>query len=106
MAIEMAGAVYCPISPRDPPQRLKTLIEQTQSHFILIHTMTSKKFQNNNNPTLLFVDLDLLFFDLSSSWDLFEEMNDLHLASVQVDPDSIAYIIFTSGSTGIPKAVC
>ncbi|CAF4379848.1 unnamed protein product, partial [Rotaria sordida] len=31
MAIEMAGGVYCPLSPRDPRHRLHALLQQTQS---------------------------------------------------------------------------
>ena len=33
LAIEMAGGVYCPLSPQDPQHRLQSLLEQTQSHF-------------------------------------------------------------------------
>ncbi|CAF4148434.1 unnamed protein product, partial [Adineta steineri] len=37
MGIEMAGGVYCPLSPRDPQHRLHALTQQTQSRLVLIH---------------------------------------------------------------------
>ncbi|CAF1591220.1 unnamed protein product, partial [Adineta steineri] len=37
MGIEMAGGVYCPLSPRDPQHRLHALVEQTQSRLVLVH---------------------------------------------------------------------
>ena len=40
MAIEMVGAVYCPLSPRDPQNRLHSLVQQTQSRLVLIHHPT------------------------------------------------------------------
>jgi non-ribosomal peptide synthetase component F len=97
LAIEMAGGAYCPLSPRDPLHRLGSLLEQTQSRFVLLHHLTRSKFQMN----VISTDIDsvLASNDIESDGSL-----DL-LATVLVTPDDIAYIIFTSGSTGIPKAV-
>jgi non-ribosomal peptide synthetase component F len=97
MSIEMAGAAYCPLSPRDPEQRLHTLVEQTQSHLVLIHWMTRAKF--NDDIVTLDIDSILNINDIASGADY-----DC-LSSVSVTPDSVAYVIFTSGSTGTPKAV-
>jgi non-ribosomal peptide synthetase component F len=97
MAIEMAGGVYCPLSPRDPQHRLYTLVEQTQSRLVLVHWLTKTKFQNN--VITIDIDSELINNDVDSNLD-----TDL-LTNVVVTPDSIAFIIFTSGSTGIPKSV-
>ena len=98
MAIEMIGAVYCPLSPRDPQHRLYALLQQTQSHLVLTHYLTKTKF--NDNIISLDIDLILTGNDVVSDVDV-----DL-LSNIIVTPKCIAYIIFTSGSTGIPKAVC
>jgi non-ribosomal peptide synthetase component F len=97
LAIEMAGGVYCPLSPRDPQHRLHSLLEQSQSRSVFVHHLTRTKFQMN----IISTDIDsvLATSDMKSDKDL-----DL-LAAVLVTPNHIAYIIFTSGSTGIPKAV-
>ncbi|CAF1127409.1 unnamed protein product [Adineta steineri] len=40
LAILSSGAVYCPLSPMDPPERLKTLLQGTSSKTLLIHSFT------------------------------------------------------------------
>ncbi|CAF1082315.1 unnamed protein product [Adineta steineri] len=99
MAIEMIGSVYCPLSPRDPQNRLHVLVQQIQSRLVLIHWLTRTKFHHND---IILVDMHSVL----TSNDLKSDIDVNRLADVRVTPDNIAYIIFTSGSTGIPKAVC
>ncbi|CAF1585803.1 unnamed protein product, partial [Adineta steineri] len=47
MGIEMAGGVYCPLSPRDPQHRLYALTQQTQSRLVLVHHLTKIKFSHD-----------------------------------------------------------
>ena len=98
MSIEMAGAVYCPLSPKDPQQRLETLIQQTQSRLVLIHSMTQDKFKNS---------VSILNIDTIVNTDTTTTNNiDLdRFSNININVDSIAYVIFTSGSTGVPKGV-
>jgi non-ribosomal peptide synthetase component F len=97
LAIEMAGGVYCPLSPRDPQHRLQSLLEQTQSHLLLVHHLTKNKFQMNSIST----DIDSVLLN-----NYVESDDDVNLlATVLISLNNIAYIIFTSGSTGTPKAV-
>lgn len=98
MAIEMVGGVYCPLSPRDPQHRLHALVQQTQSHLVLVHWLTKTKL--NHGGTSRDVDAILTEQDVVSKVDV-DRLTDVSIAA-----DSIAYIIFTSGSTGISKAVC
>jgi fengycin family lipopeptide synthetase D len=95
MSIEMIGGVYCPLSPHDPEHRLHSLVEQTQSRLVLVHSSTKSKF----NDRIVSFDIDLIVTTgvVLSNVD--------RLCNVSVGPDNIAYIIFTSGSTGAPKAV-
>jgi non-ribosomal peptide synthetase component F len=97
LAIEMVGGVYCPLSPRDPQDRLQSLLEQTQSRFVLVHHLTKTMFKMN----VLSVDIGSIL----TSNDIEKDSDTDLLATVLVVLDDIAYIIFTSGSTGIPKAV-
>ena len=97
MAIEIVGGVYCPLSPRDPQHRLHSLLEQTQSRFVLVHYLTKTKF--NDDIVTLDIDSVLTKTEVESNMDV------AGLSNMIVTPDDIAYIIFTSGSTGTPKAV-
>ncbi|CAF4434104.1 unnamed protein product, partial [Adineta steineri] len=96
MAIEMAGGVYCPLSPRDPQHRLHALIQQTGSRLVLVHHLTKTKFSSN----FILFDISLVLF--SSNVDRENDVSGLE--NISITPDHIAYIIFTSGSTGAPKA--
>ena len=97
MSIEMAGGVYCPLSPRDPDHRLHALVEQTQSRLVLVHSATSSRFKSD----VLTVDIDFAInIDIA-----LKEDNLSRLSMIPTTDESIAYVIFTSGSTGTPKAV-
>jgi non-ribosomal peptide synthetase component F len=97
LAIEMAGGVYCPLSPHDPQQRLHALVQQTESHCVLVHHLTKAKFGSH----VISLDIDIIRTDGNLTSDI--EID--RLSNVIVTSENIAYIIFTSGSTGIPKAV-
>ena len=97
MTIEMIGSVYCPLSPRDPQHRLHSLIQQTQSRLVLVHSLTKTKF----NDDIISLDIDSVLTNIDAATDVDVDQ----LSSVVIAPDNIAYIIFTSGSTGTPKAV-
>ena len=97
MAIEMIGAVYCPLSPRDPKHRLHMLVEQTRSQLVLVHHLTKNKF----NDSIISLDIDLILVDN----DVLNYGDVNQLLSIVITQENTAYIIFTSGSTGTPKAV-
>ncbi|CAF0780319.1 unnamed protein product [Adineta steineri] len=97
MGIEMTGGVYCPLSPRDPRQRLQALIQQIQSRLVLVHNLTKTKFDDD----IVALDTDLVL--MSHVTECVIDLN--RLSEVATVSDDVAYIIFTSGSTGKPKAV-
>ncbi|CAF4137559.1 unnamed protein product, partial [Adineta steineri] len=97
MGIEMAGGVYCPLSPQDPQHRLHALVQQTQSRLVLVHHLTTTK-----------VDHDIVSLDIDSILNVNNMVSDINcncLSNMIMKGEEIAYIIFTSGSSGIPKAV-
>ena len=98
MAIEIIGAVYCPLSPQDPEHRLHALVEETRSRLVLIDHATKDKFVD----TIVSLDIESVLTGV----DVQREVNVDRLSSVKILPENIAYTIFTSGSSGTPKAVC
>ncbi|CAF0970395.1 unnamed protein product [Adineta steineri] len=98
MAIEMAGGVYCPLSPRDPQHRLHALTQQTHSRLVLVHWLTKSKL----NDGIFLIDIESI---LNINNNVKNDVNVNRLSSIIVIRDNLAYIIFTSGSTGIPKAI-
>ncbi|CAF1585046.1 unnamed protein product, partial [Adineta steineri] len=97
MGIEMAGGVYCPLSPRDPQHRLDALTQQTQSRLVLVQHSTTLKF--STETVLCNIDL------ISTVGDINKIIIKDRRSGIVVTGDSIAYIVFTSGSTGTSKGV-
>ncbi|WP_433234979.1 amino acid adenylation domain-containing protein [Actinomadura nitritigenes] len=96
LAIWRSGAVYLPLDPGDPPERLASLIEDSGARFLV----TDGRIEN-----LLIPDgVRLLRTDDPG---LRDERSPLPAISphVQIHPANAAYLIYTSGSTGAPKAV-
>jgi fengycin family lipopeptide synthetase D len=97
MSIVMSGGIYCPLSPRDPEHRLHSLLQQTQSRLVLVHSFTKTKFNN-----------DVISFDIDSiltSRDIKKNTDIEQFSDVIITRENIAYIIFTSDSVGTPKGV-
>ncbi|CAF4029589.1 unnamed protein product, partial [Adineta steineri] len=95
MGIEMAGGVYCPLSPRDPQHRLLALTRQTQSRLVLVHHLTKIKFSHD----ILLLNINSVLVDTETN----DNIQISRLSNVVITLENIAYIIFTSGSTGTPK---
>jgi len=89
LAILKLGAIYMPIDPEYPAERIKIMLDNSQTKTIISTAVLAKEFSDYN---LLVID-DLDYYD-------FPNMN------TEIDSDFLAYIMYTSGSTGIPKAVC
>ncbi|CAF3859706.1 unnamed protein product [Rotaria magnacalcarata] len=99
MAILMAGAVYCPLSPEEPRGRLERLLKECKPTCVLVHSQTKDHFSSNtiivNTPSIIqdtFIQKTFNTFGFRS-------------LSIPI-ANSLAFVIFTSGSTGQPKGVC
>lgn len=91
LAIFKAGAIFVPINPKYPVDRIEFILQDTKTQFILTELETS---------------LPSAFSHLS--WvvtsDLFDTPNQ-SITLPQPNEERPAYIIYTSGTTGTPKGV-
>ena len=99
LAVFKAGAVYLPIEPHFPADRIATTLARADCRLVLTEpgstTTLDKALDELAGVTRLLVD---------TAYAEDHAADDLGIA---VTPDQLAYIYFTSGSTGQPKgAMC
>lgn len=91
LGVMKAGAAYVPLSPDSPSDRNDFIINETQARIVITETQ---------NTATIGVDIPRLYVDEAQLADFPSDK-----PSVDVSPDSLAYLIYTSGSTGMPKGV-
>lgn len=87
LAVNMAGAAYLPLDPKQPTARLATVLQQAKVRFIL----------GEANGALA-ENRELIPFQA-------DQISESNFTPVAARGEDIAYVIFTSGSTGVPKGV-
>lgn len=93
LAILKAGAVYVPLDPRYPSDRLSFIAEDAKLSAVLTHH-TVKNALVVSCPIFVWENLT----------ECLKEVSDEEL-EIKIDGENPAYLIYTSGSTGKPKAV-
>lgn len=91
LACVKSGRAYCPVDISVPDERVRDIIEETQSPVIL-------STENLNFEAKNVIDLEEIKNIIKNSEGKIQK-------SSHVKPDETFYIIFTSGSTGKPKGV-
>jgi len=95
ISIIKAGAVYLPLDPKLPSQRMRIMIETAGAALCIFPNQEcARDFASVHPQRLLLHDV------LEASSNL--QQNRLDTIT---GPDDYAYVIFTSGSTGVPKGV-
>ena len=90
LGVLASGNFFCPISPRDPPARVKIYLEDAEINVILT---TREAFSDRlQSEQVVFVD-ELAENDVET------------VTPATLNPHQLAAILYTSGSTGIPKGV-
>ncbi len=88
-AIVKAGGAYLPLDHKFPDGRLRYMLEDSQSSFILTQAHLLERIDFDGE--ILNLDDQGLYAGDDSNLELISQPNDL------------AYVIYTSGSTGLPK---
>ncbi|MGB3510237.1 MAG: non-ribosomal peptide synthetase [Microcoleaceae cyanobacterium] len=94
LAIHKVGAVYVPIDPAFPKERILAILQEVKPKLILTHSDGEEVFEN--------IDIPRLNLEHSSKiLDSFPSTN----PEINVNLDNESHIFFTSGTTGKPKGV-
>ncbi|WP_339852591.1 amino acid adenylation domain-containing protein, partial [uncultured Nisaea sp.] len=92
LGVLQAGCAYVPLDPSQPPQRLRTILDDVGADMIVCAEPHEDLAGMLAGPDRAILHLDHL--DLPPAGTLPE-----------ISPDSVAYLLYTSGSTGRPKGV-
>ena len=92
LGVLYAGAVYVPLDPTWPAERLSFMMEDAGATLLLTQRKLADRIPWNASQRILIEEA------LATSPGV--------AGLVPQDPESLAYVIFTSGSTGTPKGVC
>ena len=88
-----AGAVYTPIDPKYPQERIEYMLSHSNAKKLLVFAADSGKFHSNATEIII-----------ENIW---SELNNYttEFSQVEIEGTDLAYILYTSGSTGRPKGV-
>jgi amino acid adenylation domain-containing protein/non-ribosomal peptide synthase protein (TIGR01720 family) len=93
LGILKAGAVYLPLDPEYPEERIRFMMEDAGAKSLLLHSECLTIVTELMGTPMFALDLQL------------ETLAPAAELSSRVAPEDAAYIIYTSGSTGHPKGV-
>src|SRR5437764_4066643 len=93
LAILKTGAVYLPLEPRYPAERLHYMVQDAQARIVMTQSALKERLSG--------MAAQILAFDEALEIAHQPENNPV----TRIEPDNLAYIIYTSGSTGRPKGV-
>ncbi|WP_068618333.1 non-ribosomal peptide synthetase [Paenibacillus tuaregi] len=102
LAVLKAGAVYVPIDPQYPEERILFMLQDTEAKTIVAAAATMEMSTRLAGGGLDFAHIDVVDIDeLDTRW-TGEPDHDL---DINGSADDLAYIMYTSGSTGKPKGI-
>ncbi len=97
VAVLRAGAAFVPIDPSYPEQRIKYIMEDIQTKYLISSKSLFEKLSSEISQGLTLLDAERIFDEEGETQHLLDHTNPTQ--------NDLAYVIFTSGTTGRPKGV-
>jgi len=100
LAVLKAGAAYVPLDPRSPDDRMRYMLQDTNSRVILttsVHRQKIAILTQHSKADVIAIDEPLFTENLTEQ--------PVKNPDVNISNDGLAYMIYTSGTTGNPKGV-
>ncbi|WP_124976301.1 non-ribosomal peptide synthetase, partial [Aphanothece sacrum] len=97
LAILKAGGAYLPLDTSAPKNRIKTILEDSQTPILITKKSELNKLQE------MAQDIEIICVD--DNLNLTNILNDIERDN-KTTTNNLAYVMYTSGSTGKPKGVC
>jgi amino acid adenylation domain-containing protein/non-ribosomal peptide synthase protein (TIGR01720 family) len=94
LGILKAGAVYVPIDPEYPVQRINYIAEDARLDLLIVDNDWQYKLDERKYSILWLADLKVI-----------SNVMPAKPPAIHILPENLAYIIYTSGSSGQPKGV-
>ncbi|KAE8758419.1 amino acid adenylation domain-containing protein [Paraburkholderia madseniana] len=94
-AIWKAGAIYVPVDPALPDERVRYLVDDTRMAVLLTGTPAVAALARDGTRTIV----------LDHAWADIEAQPPVYKHPLPSSTESLAYILYTSGTTGEPKGV-
>ncbi|BBH53188.1 non-ribosomal peptide synthetase [Fluviispira sanaruensis] len=106
LAVLKAGGAYVPIDPESPKERIKFILEDTNTKLLLTNEMHKNIFTNEILPSLD-SSLEQLNTVYLESFEVIEKLSRCASDNLEIiqESNNLAYVIYTSGTTGKPKGV-
>ncbi|MEO6230170.1 MAG: amino acid adenylation domain-containing protein [Ferruginibacter sp.] len=96
LAILKSGAVYVPVDPEYPAERIEYMLEDSGANIVISSSKSSVGLPASVGRKII---------EVNGSDKSGIEKQSTENTGVQVDKDHLVYILYTSGSTGRPKGV-
>lgn len=93
LAILRIGAVYLPLDPEYPQDRIEFMLEDSSAKLLLNSIQNKSKYKTTADELII-----------DEFWSDLNKFEPIHFRE-NIEHDDLAYILYTSGSTGMPKGV-
>lgn len=97
LASMQAGAVFVPMDPSYPGERLQFMTDDCEAKLLITHSHFKGRFGQGSKNKAMIISVDEIPDDTSTKKDKPKK--------VAIEGDDPVYMIYTSGSTGVPKGV-